>query len=46
VSQPLRSTRPKTHASQAHVQVPLLNQGETAVLYCVLVLCFVFAVER
>jgi putative oxidoreductase len=31
------------HASQGHVLVPLLNQGELAVLYCFVFLYFVFA---
>ena len=31
------------HASQGHALVPLLNQGELAVLYCFLFLYFVFA---
>jgi putative oxidoreductase len=31
------------HASQGHVLVPMLNQGELAVLYCFVFLYFVFA---
>ena len=31
------------HASQGHVLLPLLNQGELAVLYCFVFLYFVFA---
>ena len=31
------------HASQGHVLLPMLNQGEPAVLYCFVFLYFVFA---
>jgi putative oxidoreductase len=31
------------HASQEHMLLPLLNQGELAVLYCVFFLYLVFA---
>ena len=31
------------HASQGHVLLPMLNQGELAVLYCFVFLYFVFA---
>ena len=31
------------HASQGHVLLPLLNQGELAVLYCFVFLYFVFS---
>jgi putative oxidoreductase len=31
------------HASQGHVLVPMLNQGELAVLYCFVFLYFVFS---
>lgn len=31
------------HGSQGHVLLPMLNQGELAVLYCFVLLYFVFS---